>query len=121
MPKRMVYQNEKYLSFLRKLPCAISGRCGNIHAHHVGGKGLGGGKRNDYLAVPLDYDYHVGKGHITTDLLEHQTKMEAMDLAHFYLMLYAEHLEGRYEPEDDMECGYMTLRKKMLEVVRCQH
>ncbi len=109
----MAYQNEKYLAFIRKLPCAISGRCGRIHAHHVGGKGLGSSHRNDYTAVPLDYEYHVGKGHITTDLLEHRTGLTAIELAFFYMCLYAEHIAGRYEPEDDMEMGYIVLRKKL--------
>lgn len=53
-------QSEKYLDFVRSLPCAVSGSR-PATAHHLVGHGLKphGGKTSDLLAIPLHYTLHL--------------------------------------------------------------
>ncbi len=102
--------NEEYLNFIRRLPCVVTGKCG-VQAHHtdvIGRQGI----RNDYYAVPLNAQIHVGGGHITEFELEHKAKETIGEMVIFYLSLYAEWKTGLYDLEADESCNFLTLRRK---------
>ncbi|WP_238770674.1 DUF968 domain-containing protein [Vibrio furnissii] len=60
-PKEKTWHNEKYLKFVRSLPCVITGRKSNVVAHHLIGHGEGkmAGKAHDLFTIPLHADEHV--------------------------------------------------------------
>ena len=47
------YKNEKFLSWVREQPCMLCRTEEDITAHHRQASGMGGGKRDDFTAVPL--------------------------------------------------------------------
>lgn len=113
--KNRKFENENYLNFIRGLPCAITGRAGeDVHAHHadvIGRQGI----RNDYYAIPLKYHKHMPNlGHITAGKLTAQLQEDPRDRAIFYLSMYIEKLEGRYDPDMDDSAQYLTLRRKLI-------
>ena len=58
-PKPIRWVSEKYLSFVRKLPCRVCGKAAGI-AHHLIGHGEGnmGSKASDLFTIPLCHDHH---------------------------------------------------------------
>ena len=58
LPKPQRYKNEKYLVYIRSLPCALCGR--QAEPHHENGalneRGLA--TKNDYLSIPLCRNCH---------------------------------------------------------------
>ncbi|ENK2310035.1 DUF968 domain-containing protein [Vibrio alginolyticus] len=58
-PKPIRWVSEKYLSFVRKLPCRVCGKAAGI-AHHLIGHGEGnmGSKASDLFTMPLCHDHH---------------------------------------------------------------
>ena len=105
--------NEDYLSFIRRLPCAAKGKT-VVHVHHADPTGIGGNVRNDYYAVPLNWQDHVGKtAHMTDAKLSGLLGERVEDRVIFYLSLYIEHLEGKYDIEADECCQFYELRKKL--------
>ncbi|MBO0162589.1 DUF968 domain-containing protein [Vibrio alginolyticus] len=58
-PKPIRWESEKYLSFVRKLPCRVCGKTAGI-AHHLIGHGEGkmGSKASDLFTIPLCNDHH---------------------------------------------------------------
>ncbi len=58
-PKPIRWESEKYLSFVRKLPCRVCGKTAGI-AHHLIGHGEGkmGGKASDMFTFPLCHEHH---------------------------------------------------------------
>lgn len=59
IPKQIKLRNEKHLKWIRKRPCIVTGQEG-VDAHHIQRKSQG---LNDYTAVPLNHELHVGKLH----------------------------------------------------------
>jgi hypothetical protein len=59
-PKPLVWRSEKYLKFVRSLPCVVTGRTEGVVAHHLIGHGEGkmGGKTHDLFTMPLAADEH---------------------------------------------------------------
>ncbi|NAW60106.1 MULTISPECIES: DUF968 domain-containing protein [unclassified Vibrio] len=59
-PKAITWQSEKYLKFVRSLPCVVTGQTENVVAHHLIGHGEGklGGKAHDLFTMPLTADEH---------------------------------------------------------------
>ena len=59
-PKEITWHNEKYLGFVRTLPCVITGKTEGVVAHHLIGHGEGktGGKAHDLFTIPLHADEH---------------------------------------------------------------
>ena len=97
------------------MPCAITGKAGdNIHPHHadvIGRQQI----QNDYYAIPLIYYKHTGNsGHITLNKLERETGEDPRDLAMFYMSMYIEQLEGRYNSEMDQSTNHLTFRRKSI-------
>ena len=105
------FSNQKYLNFLRKLPCPVTGKAlESNHAHHVAVRGHRA--VNDYFAITLDGFLHTGKGHITEARLTEFLKESPYEIIIFYLSLYVEYLEGRYDPEMDMAINFLDFRRK---------
>jgi hypothetical protein len=59
-PKEITWHSEKYLNFVRSLPCVITGKKEGVVAHHLIGHGEGkmGGKAHDLFTMPLVADEH---------------------------------------------------------------
>ncbi|EHZ2655979.1 DUF968 domain-containing protein [Vibrio vulnificus] len=59
-PKEITWHSEKYLKFVRSLPCVITGKTEGVVAHHLIGHGEGkmGGKTHDLFTMPLAADEH---------------------------------------------------------------
>lgn len=59
-PKELTWHSEKYLQFVRSLPCVITGKTEGVVAHHLIGHGEGkmGGKTHDLFTIPLAADEH---------------------------------------------------------------
>jgi hypothetical protein len=59
-PKEIKWRSEKYLKFVRSLPCVVTGRTEGVVAHHLIGHGEGemGGKTHDLFTMPLTVDEH---------------------------------------------------------------
>ncbi len=59
-PKEIIWRSEKYIKFVRSLPCVVTGRTEGIVAHHLIGHGEGkmGGKTHDLFTMPLTADEH---------------------------------------------------------------
>ena len=73
--------DERHLSFIRSKPCIVDDEncLGDIIPHHIRGRGMGGGKRNDHLTTPLcSVGHHVG-GKFSI----HQIGKEAFEERHF--------------------------------------
>ncbi|MEW7867497.1 DUF968 domain-containing protein [Aeromonas diversa] len=60
-PKLPRWESEAYLSFVRQLPCVVTGQREGVEAHHLIGHGEGkmGGKAHDLLTFPLSHDEHM--------------------------------------------------------------
>ena len=58
-PKPIRWESEKYLAFVRKLPCRVCSKTAGV-AHHLIGHGEGkmGGKASDMFTFPLCHDHH---------------------------------------------------------------
>lgn len=58
-PKLPRWECERYLAFVRQLPCVVTGQHG-VEAHHLIGHGEGqmGGKAHDLLVMPLCHEAH---------------------------------------------------------------
>lgn len=55
------FRNKKYLKWVRSLPCVITGKIENNHAHHIIACGMGGGmgtKPSDLFVIPMDAEEH---------------------------------------------------------------
>ena len=53
LPKQGIYRNKKYLTWVKTLPCVVSGQPAQ-DAHHIKRPGLGGGmKCSDLFTIPL--------------------------------------------------------------------
>jgi len=62
-PKPKTYRNQKYLKFIRRKPCCLSGWTG-VEAHHVRRSYWGAGtgiKSHDYAAISLHPSFHDPK------------------------------------------------------------
>ena len=63
-PKELSWRSEKYLKFVRSLPCVVTGRVGTgsdpVVAHHLIGHGEGkmGGKAHDLFTMPMLASVH---------------------------------------------------------------
>lgn len=63
-PKQLNWRSEKYLKFVRSLPCVVTGRTGTesdpVVAHHLIGHGEGkmGGKAHDLFIMPMLASVH---------------------------------------------------------------
>lgn len=60
------YKDDEYIVWIRNQPSIISDTNPPSDPHHVWCSGGGGGKRNDYLAVPLtraEHSLYHQKGH----------------------------------------------------------
>ncbi|MCG3727313.1 DUF968 domain-containing protein [Vibrio cincinnatiensis] len=59
-PKELTWHCEKYLKFVRSLPCVITGKTTDVVAHHLIGHGEGktGAKAHDLFTMPLHIDEH---------------------------------------------------------------
>jgi hypothetical protein len=112
--RKRIFENKKYLDFIRSLPCAVSGKAvESVQAHHTAPTGRQA-VQNDYYALPLEAFYHTPNGnHITASRLTGLIKENIEERIIFYMSLYIEYLEGRYDPEVDRDCNYMTLRRKL--------
>ena len=111
-PNNRIFENKDYLDFIRRLPCSITGMTG-VQAHHAATKGMGGGT-NDYYAVPLHNLQHIGPGgHITEQKLEAGVNERITERIIFYLSLYIEFLDSKYDLDADEECNFYQLRRKM--------
>jgi hypothetical protein len=83
-----------------------------VHAHHSDPIGFSQ-VRNDYTALPLRFDIHVpDKGHIGYDELEQKAGEDLQDLVMFYMSIYIEYLEGKYDIEKDEECQFYELKRR---------
>lgn len=111
--KKRKFRNKKYLKFIRSLPCSITGLRYRIDAHHVYVKGMGAGNVNDYYTVPLSNDKHIKTdGHINKQMLEDEIKEDPRDLIIFYLSMYVEKLEGKYDVDADDYAKFIELKRK---------
>lgn len=54
LPRPVRYRSERYLAWVRTLPCAVCHKLG-VHAHHLTTRGAGG---SDLAVVPLCADHH---------------------------------------------------------------
>ena len=60
MQKQKPFRSSAYLSWVRGLPCYVSGRTEDIQAHHVRGLGgVMGGKVSDIFTIPLNSEVHA--------------------------------------------------------------
>ncbi|PNG64998.1 DUF968 domain-containing protein [Vibrio vulnificus] len=59
-PKEKTWHSERYLKFVRSLPCVITGKTSDVVAHHLIGHGEGkmAGKSHDLFTIPLHTDEH---------------------------------------------------------------
>lgn len=59
-PKPLHWESEKYLAFVRSLPCVVTGRTEGVVAHHLIGHGEGkmAGKAHDLFTMPLTAGEH---------------------------------------------------------------
>jgi hypothetical protein len=93
--------DEKYLKWLRTKECvapSVTGHeCnGQIVVHHVTGRGIGGGKRDDRDGVPLCWCHH-SKLHSSGSLhpwTSTQTRYFLIELSHKYLKEYLDREAG---------------------------
>ena len=111
--KQRKFINENYLEFIRSLPCAVKGKKEAVHSHHcdvIGSEEI----RNDYYAIPVCAEIHVPNGnHITRADLEVMLNENIKERIIFYLSLYIEYLEGKYDPEIDETHSFLELRKML--------
>lgn len=110
--KNRKFKNEKYLNFIRSLPCAVYHKLINIDAHHTDVIGMSR-IRNDFYAIPLSHFLHVGnKGHITREKLEEYIGEDVRDLVIFYLSIYILYLQEEYDPRSDSMISFVNLKRK---------
>ena len=59
-PKEITWQSEKYLKFVRSLPCVVTEKTEGVVAHHLIGHGEGkmGAKTHDLFTFPLTAEEH---------------------------------------------------------------
>ncbi|EJS0370553.1 DUF968 domain-containing protein [Vibrio alginolyticus] len=58
-PKPIRWESEKYLSFVRKLPCRVCGKTAGISHHLIDhGEGKMGSKASDLFTIPLCNEHH---------------------------------------------------------------
>ncbi|AGN34149.1 hypothetical protein VPPG_00024 [Vibrio phage VD1] len=59
-PKELTWQSEKYLKFVRSLPCVVTGNTEGVVAHHLilHGEGKLSGKAHDLFTFPLTAEEH---------------------------------------------------------------
>lgn len=59
-PKELTWHSEKYLKFVRSLPCVITGRTEGVVAHHLIGHGEGkmAAKAHDLFTFPMTAEEH---------------------------------------------------------------
>lgn len=61
LQKAKPWRSERYKKWVRSLPCVITGRTDNNHAHHIISCGMGGsmaGKPSDLFVIPIDGEEH---------------------------------------------------------------
>ena len=113
--KNRKFKNEDYLKFIRSLPCCVRHSKDCIDAHHTDVKGMGGGFVNDFTAVPLERFLHTGQfSHISYEKLRSLIKEDPKELIIFYLSLYAEYLQGKYDLEADSYVNFIELKRKRM-------
>ena len=59
-PKEITWKSEKYLNFVRSLPCVVPGKTEGVVAHHLIGHGEGkmGANTHDLFIFPLTSEEH---------------------------------------------------------------
>lgn len=62
LQKQPPWRSEKYLKYIRSLPCVVTGRTEHVVAHHIttsGSRGTGT-KPDDFYCIPLTAYQHQG-------------------------------------------------------------
>ena len=109
--KTRKFESKNYLEFIRRLPCHVTGKTGKeVSPHHVKLKGMGG-VGNDYYAIPLSFDVHGGYHHNGREAFETVAGEDIRDIAVFYMSMYIEWIEGRYNLDADESTSFMELRR----------
>lgn len=74
-PKSPRLEDEKYLAYIRTLPCKVCGQAAEPHHTEGGGTALIG---SDYQAIPLCRDHHQEHNHLgkTSFYVKHNLGME---------------------------------------------
>lgn len=101
--------DERHLSFIRSKPCVVDDEncLGDVIAHHINGRGMGGGKRNDHLTTPhCSIGHHVGG-----EFSIHQIGKEAFEKRHFIDLfeisnIYLSEDFQQREEENDSKKGF---------------
>lgn len=55
------WRSEKYLAYVRTLPCVVTRETKGVQAHHIVGHGLkaNGGRVSDMMVFPLHFEAHL--------------------------------------------------------------
>ena len=85
--KQPIPRSDSYLNFIRALPCAVTGKMGETHAHHtkIGGKGI---KGSDYSCIPLCADKHKEYHDIGRQTFEEKYNVNVRELTAEYMHVY---------------------------------
>ena len=100
--------DEDYLSFIRSKPCVVDDEncLGDVIVHHIKGRGMGGGKRNDHLTTPhCSIGHHVGGKfsihQIGKETFEERHFVDLYEISNIYLSEY--HQLSKEESDVDQE------------------
>jgi hypothetical protein len=110
--KQRTVIDPEYLSFIHRLPCCVTGKCG-VHAHHVAVKGMSS-VVNDRYAIPVSSDIHFdGISHVTIERLQRKIMEPIYELIIFYNALYSDYITGKYNLDGDETVSFVELRKRI--------
>ncbi len=89
LPSRQL-KDVSYLSWIRRLPCSVSGTGNPIHAHHVrtGRNCCAGRKPDDRFAVPMSAKLHLMGHRIGWESFERRFKIDFLEMVKFYNCMY---------------------------------
>jgi hypothetical protein len=89
LPMRQL-KDVRYLSWLRRLPCCVSGKSGLTHVHHVRTKRncCAGRKPDDRFGIPMSPDLHLMGHRIGWETFERRFKVDLLEMAKYYNCMF---------------------------------
>lgn len=88
-PRYIVIKDEKYLNWIRQLPCIVCDKKGPSDPNHIWNTGGGGGKYQDHLALPFCRPCHTEYHHLGHEPFEKRKglsfELEIMKCLSFYI------------------------------------
>jgi len=100
VPKPITYRSERYLNYIRRLPCLVRSCTEEAQPHHAGGilSGRGvGQKGSDYRCLPLCWTHHGELHAIGVESFSRRYGVDIHESIIFCLEGYVDALEAQGE------------------------